>query len=80
MELLGGWEWNGVRLTAWPSDIFHSYTPLKRLSVRAGIDYLRTKPVFKPTMHPFASVLCHSWEETDWNTDISAKAGIIVSF
>ncbi len=76
IELLGGWEWEGIRLTAGPSYIVHSDTTLKRYSVQGGIDYQRTQPVFKPTIHPFASVLCHAWEETDWNLDVSVKAGI----
>lgn len=76
LELLSGLEWNGVQFSAGPSYILRTYTHLKRLSIQASIDYLRTKPVFKPTMHPFASLLFHSWEETNWNTDITAKAGI----
>ncbi len=76
LELLGGLEWEGLRLTAGPTYIIHTGTPLERLSVQAGLDYLRSKPVFKATMHPFASVLYHAWEETDWNPDLSAKAGI----
>jgi hypothetical protein len=76
VELLTGWDWNGLRITAGSSYIVHTYTPLERLRVQAGIDYLRTKPVFKPTMHPFASVLYHAWEETDWQPDISVKLGI----
>lgn len=76
IELLGGWEWEGIRLTAGPSYIFHTDTPLKRYSVQGGIDYLSTKPVYKATVRPFASVLCHAWEETDWNPDVNVKAGI----
>lgn len=76
IELLGGWEWEDIRLTAGPSYILHTDSPLKRNSVQGGIDYLSTKPVYKPTMHLFASVLCHAWEETDWNPDVNAKAGI----
>ncbi|MGA7829308.1 MAG: DUF1207 domain-containing protein [Geobacteraceae bacterium] len=76
IELLGGWEWEGIRLTAGPSYIIHSDTPLKRTSVQAGLDYRSMKPVFHPKVNLFASVLCQAWEETDWNTDVSAKAGI----
>jgi len=76
IELLGGWEWKGIRLSAGPSYIFHTDTPLKRFSVQGGIDYLSTTPVYRPTMRLFASVMCHAWEETDWNPDVSAKAGI----
>jgi len=76
IELLGGWEWEGIRLSAGPSYIFHTDTPLKRFSVQGGIDYLSTTPVYRPTMRLFASVMCHAWEETDWNPDVSAKAGI----
>ena len=76
VELLGGWEWEGLRLSAGPTYILHSSTALKRLSVQGGLDYLRAKPVFKATMHPFASVLWHAWEETGWYPDLSAKAGI----
>ena len=78
IELLGGWEWEGIRLTAGPSYILHTDTPLKRYSVQGGIDYQSTKTVYKPTVHPFASVLCHAWEETDWNPDVNAKAGITI--
>lgn len=76
VELLAGWEWKGIRLTAGPSYIIHSDTSLKRSSVQAGLDYLRTKQVYTPSAHLFASLLWHSWEETDWNSDLSAKAGI----
>ena len=76
VELLGGWEWESIRLSAGPSYILHSDTPLKRYSVQGGIDYLRTKPVYTPSMHLFASVLCHAWEETGWNPDVNAKAGV----
>ena len=76
IEVLGGWEWEGLRFTAGPSYILHTDTPLKRYSVQGGIDYLRTKPVYRPAMHLFASVMCHAWEETAWNYDVNAKAGI----
>ncbi len=76
IELLFGWDWEGVRLTAGPSYIVHTSTPLKRYSAQGGIDYLRTKPVYKSTVYPFASALWHFWEETNWDTDITVKAGI----
>ena len=76
IELLGGWEWEGIRLSAGPSYILHADTPLKRYSVQGGIDYLKTKPVYRPTMRPFASISLHAWEETDWNLDLNAKAGV----
>ena len=76
LELLGGWQWEGIRLTAGSSYILHTDTPLKRYSFQGGIDYLVTNPVFKPTIRPFASVLVRAWQETDWNPDLSVKAGI----
>jgi hypothetical protein len=76
IELLGGWEWKGFQFTAGPSYILHTDTDLKRYSVQAGIDYQSREPVFKPTIRLFASVLCHAWEETDWNPDFNVKAGI----
>lgn len=76
MELLGAWQWKEFQFTAGPSYILHTDTDLKRYSVQGGIDYQARNPVFKPTMRLFASVLCHSWEETDWNPDFDAKAGI----
>ncbi len=76
IELLGAWEWEGLRFTAGPSYILRTDSDLKRYSVQAGIDYHSREPVFKPTIRLFASVLCHAWEETDWNTDVAVKAGI----
>jgi len=76
IELLGGWEWEGLRLTAGPSYIIHSDSPLKRTSVQAGLDYRSMKPVYHPSARLFASVLCNSWEETSWHIDVSAKAGV----
>jgi hypothetical protein len=76
VELLAGWEWEGLRLTGGPSYIVHTSTPLKRYSAQAGIDYLLTKPVITSTVYPFASVLWHSWQETGWGTDITVKAGV----
>jgi hypothetical protein len=78
IELLVGLDWEGIRVTAGPSYILHTDTPLERYSVQGSIDYLSTKPVFKPTMRLFASVSCHSWEETDWHADVNAKAGFNV--
>jgi hypothetical protein len=76
LELLGALEWKDFQFTAGPSTILHSDFDLKRNSVQAGIDYQSREPVFKPTMRLFTSVLWHSWEETDWNTDFNIKAGI----
>jgi hypothetical protein len=76
IELLGALEWNGFQLTAGPSYILHTDSPLERDSFQAGLDYQSRKPVFRPSMRLFASVLYHSWEETDWNADVNVKAGI----
>jgi hypothetical protein len=76
IELLGAWEWEGFQFTAGPSYIIHTDTDLKRNSFQAGIDYQSRKPVFRPSMRLFASVLYHTWEETDWNADIDVKAGV----
>ena len=76
IEMLGAWEWEGFQFTAGPSYIIHTDSDLKPVSVQAGIDYQDRKPFFKPSMRLFASVLCHAWEETDWNTDYSIKAGV----
>jgi hypothetical protein len=76
IELLGAWDWEGLQFTAGPSYIIHSDTDLKRNSVQAGIDYQSRKPVFKPSIRPFASGLYHTWEETDWNADFNVKAGV----
>ncbi len=75
VELLGAWEWEGLQLTAGPSYIIHTDSDLKRYSAQAGIDYQSRKPVFNPTMRLFAGVMCHAWEETDWDTDVNVKAG-----
>jgi hypothetical protein len=76
IELLGAWEWEGIQLTAGPSYIIHTDTDLKRNSLQAGIDYQSREPIFKPTIRLFAGALYHTWEETDWNTDVNVKAGI----
>ena len=76
IELLGALEWNGIQFTAGPSYILHTDSDLKRYSAQAGIDYQSRELVFKPTMRLFASVLCHTWEETDWDTDVNVKAGV----
>jgi hypothetical protein len=76
IELLGAFEWKGLQFTAGPTYIIHTDSDLKRYSVQAGIDYQSRKPVFKPTMRLFASVMFNTWEETDWNTDLNIKAGI----
>lgn len=76
IELLGAWEWEGFQFTAGPSYILHTDYDIKRYSVEAGIDYQSRKPIFKPTMRLFASVLYHAWEETDWDADINVKAGV----
>lgn len=76
IELLGSREWEGFQLTAGPSYIIHTLTPLDRYSAQAGIDYQSRESVFRPTMRLFAGVLCHAWEETNWNPDLNVKAGI----
>jgi hypothetical protein len=76
IELLGAWEWEGLQFTAGPSYIIHTDTDLKRSSIEAAIDYQSREPVFRPTIRLFAGVLCHAWEETDWNLDVNVKAGI----
>jgi hypothetical protein len=78
IELLGALEWEGFQIAAGPSYIFRTGDDLKRYSVQAGIDYQSREPVFKPTMRLFASLLYHAWEETDWNSDFNAKAGISI--
>ena len=76
IELLGAWEGMGFQFTAGPSYIFHTDSDVKRSSFQAGIDYQSRKPVFKPTIRLFASVLGHVWEETGWSPDFNIKAGI----
>jgi len=76
IELLGALDWNGLQLAAGPSYIVHTDSDLKRNSFQASIDYQSRKPVFKPTMRFFTSVMWHSWEETDWDSDFNAKVGI----
>jgi hypothetical protein len=78
IELLGGWEWQGIRISAGPSYIIHSDSALQRTSFQAGLDYRSMAPVYHPKVRLFASVLYHSWEETNWKADISAKAGISI--
>ena len=78
VELLGAWEGHGFQFTAGPSYIIHTDSDLKRSSMQAAIDYQSREPVFRPTIRLFASVLCHAWEETDWNIDFNAKAGISI--
>jgi hypothetical protein len=75
-EMLGGWEWEGLRITGGPAYILHTDTPLKRRSAQLGIDYLSARPVYRPELLPFASATLHSWEETGWKVDFDAKAGI----
>lgn len=76
IELLGALEWNGIQLTAGPSYIVHTDSELKRNSFQANIDYQSREPVFKPTIRLFTSVMWHSWEETDWDSDFNVKAGV----
>lgn len=76
LELLGSWEGKGFQITAGPSYIIHTDSNLQRNSAQAGIDYQSRKPVFKPEIRLFGGILCHAWEETNWNLDLNAKAGI----
>jgi hypothetical protein len=76
IEMLAAWEWEGLQFTAGPSYILHTYSPLKRYSFQAGIDYQSRKPFLKPTMRLFAGVLYHAWEETGWKPDYNVKVGI----
>jgi hypothetical protein len=76
IEMLGAWEFGGLQFTAGPSYIIHSFSPLKRNSFQAGIDYQSRKPFWQPTMRLFAGILYHTWEETNWNLDYNVKAGV----
>ncbi|MBF0203976.1 MAG: DUF1207 domain-containing protein [Desulfamplus sp.] len=76
IELLGALDFYGLQLAAGPSYIIHTDSELKRNSFQASIDYQSRKPVFKPTMRLFTSVMWHAWEETDWDSDYNVKVGV----
>lgn len=74
-ELLAGWQKRGFRMTAGPSYILHTDTPLKRSSMQASLDYHGPK-LWKMPGNVFGSLFLHSWEENDWNIDVNLKTGL----
>jgi hypothetical protein len=75
LELLAGWQWKGFRITAGPSYIIHTDTPLKRHSVQASLDYHGPELGILPG-NIFGSLFLHSWEETDWDLNLNFKTGL----
>ena len=75
IELMAGYDWKALRLSAGGYYILHSDTPLERSAVQGGIDFLGPAR-WRLRVRPFASVFGHAWEETDWDIDLSAKAGL----
>ena len=75
IELLAGWGSDTIRISGGPYYIIHTDTPLERWAVQGGVDIL-SRPVGSLNARPFFSTFLHSWEETDWDVDISLKAGL----
>jgi hypothetical protein len=75
VELLAAYEWSGLELYAGPSYIVHTSTPLDRNSFQAGLNY-RSAPIGIGSAILVGGVDYSSWQETDWDSDVSVKAGV----
>jgi len=74
LELLGSREIGPARIYGGWTFIVHSDTTLGRNLGQLGFEY--RGPVFGPGMQVIAGLDLETWEETDWELDLSLKAGV----
>jgi hypothetical protein len=77
IELLGSYERRGLRAYGGVSKVFHSDTPFERSKAQLGFEYSGRILDWR-SARPAAGIDLQSWEETDWDVDVSIKAGIRV--
>jgi hypothetical protein len=75
VELLVSREQGDVRVYGGATRIFSSSTPLRRRRVQVGVEY-RGNPRGWRTARIVAGLDVEAWDETGWDRDYSAKAGV----
>ncbi len=75
VELLVSREQDGVRVYGGTTRIFASATSLGRRRLQAGLEY-RGNPRGWRTARIIAGLDVEAWDETGWDRDYSAKAGV----
>lgn len=77
VEFLASAELGHFRVYGGPSRIFHSANSLQRAIWQGGAEF-RSDLLGSGTARLIAGIDFHSWEETDWDTDVSIKAGVML--
>lgn len=75
VELLGSWERRGLRVYGGGFRIFHTDTPLEKTRAQAGVE-VRGHLLNWHSARLVAGVDLQAWDETDWDLDLSVKAGL----
>jgi Protein of unknown function (DUF1207)/BON domain len=76
IELLASLEQRGFRVYGGGTRIFASDTSLGRQRLQVGVDY-RGNPLDWRTARLVAGLDLEAWDETHWDRDYSAKAGLM---
>lgn len=75
VELLGSWERNGYRIYGGGSHIVRAEPELGRDRLQAGLEYRGQRRIWR-TGRFLAGVDIQAWDETNWDREWSAKAGL----
>jgi hypothetical protein len=76
LELLGSWERRGYRLYGGGTKILSSDTPLGRDRAQVGFEFRGRRVGWRRT-RIVAGLDVQAWDETDWDRDVSFKAGLL---
>ncbi|UCF66543.1 MAG: DUF1207 domain-containing protein [Acidobacteriota bacterium] len=77
LEGLASWERRGFRVYGGGVRIFSSDTPLARWRGQLGLEY-RSRHLGDNRLRVLAGADIQSWQETDWDVDVSLKAGLLI--
>jgi len=75
VEGLASFDWRQFRIYGGGGYILHTDTPLDRYSVQAGIEYASDVHVWR-SARLVGGLDLRWWDETAWDTSLSAKAGL----
>jgi hypothetical protein len=75
LELIAAYQWRWFEFYGGPSRIIHTETPLAKNRVEAGVNYF-SDPIGLGSARLVGGFDYGSWQETDWDADLSAKFGI----
>lgn len=76
IEALAFWRRDRWRIYGGSEYIVHTSRPLDRWLAQAGFEWLAAKPILA-NGRLYAALDLQSWEETDYDVDVSASAGLV---